>query len=72
MARYRMECPLEELMGTPAGDCDRDPQGVASRRSLTWTYQSLGGRSCGGEPGGRMEGQVHEEGEEQGTKTEPA
>ncbi|KTF77789.1 hypothetical protein cypCar_00038058 [Cyprinus carpio] len=22
MARYKMECPLEELMGTPVGDCD--------------------------------------------------
>ncbi len=31
MARYRMVCPLEELMGTPAGDCDNYNENLVPR-----------------------------------------
>ncbi len=31
MARYKMECPLEELMGTPAGDRDSYNENLVPR-----------------------------------------
>ncbi len=33
MAKYRMECPLEELMGTPAGEGDSPSPGIIFSRS---------------------------------------